>query len=135
MDTDELSDEAYSGIIIEAEIFLHEMTLHFGVLASKCKTEDEYLQYSQLLIKSLREVEHNDYWDIFFEKTPTVKSVHNALDKIERNIQTISKVPLLDRTFTRWGTPRYVKQLKNEKKGTAANKLATARRKNQESKQ
>lgn len=31
MDTDELSNEAYQGIIIEAEKFDHDLTLQFGV--------------------------------------------------------------------------------------------------------
>jgi hypothetical protein len=112
MDTDELSDEAYSGIIFEAEKFLHEMTLHFGVLASRCKNEDEYIQSALMLVNSLREAKHNDYWDIFFAKTPTVKSVHNVLDKIERNIQNICKIPLTKRNFSRWGVPKYVRELK-----------------------
>ena len=33
MDTDDLSNEAYQGIIIEAEKFNHDLTLQFGVLA------------------------------------------------------------------------------------------------------
>ena len=38
MDTDDLSNEAYEAVIIEAERFHHNLTLHFGVLADDCDT-------------------------------------------------------------------------------------------------
>ena len=112
MDTDDLSDEVYYAVIIEAENFLHEMTLHFGVLASRCKDEEEYIQSALVLVDSLREASHNDYWDIFFGKTPAIKSVHIVLNKIEQNIQSVCKIPLTERTFSRWGMPEYVRRLK-----------------------
>lgn len=102
MDTDELSDEAYFGIIGEAEKFLHEMTLHFGVLASKCKNEDEYIQSASVLVDSLKIVKQKEYWDIFFGKTPTLESVHSTLNKIEKNIENVKKIPLNKRNFSRW---------------------------------
>ena len=43
MDTDELSSEAYEGIIMEAEKFSRDLTLSFGLLASSCENEQEYL--------------------------------------------------------------------------------------------
>ena len=36
MDTDELSNEAYTAVLIEAERFHHNLTIHFGVLAGDC---------------------------------------------------------------------------------------------------
>jgi hypothetical protein len=42
MDTDELSDETYSGIIPEAEKFPHDITLRFGILSYGCKNESAY---------------------------------------------------------------------------------------------
>ncbi len=44
MNTDDLSREAYKAVMIEAEKFDHDLTLRFGVLASQCDNEDEYLQ-------------------------------------------------------------------------------------------
>ena len=43
MDTEELSSEAYEGIIMEAEKFSRDLTLSFGLLASSCENEQEYL--------------------------------------------------------------------------------------------
>ena len=111
MDTDDLSDETYQGIIIEAEIFLHDLTLHFGILASDCKNEDEYLIKASKMIKVLKKAKKNDYYDLFFGATPTVSAVFNTLQKIEQNIIVINKTPLEERTFKRWGPPKHVKAL------------------------
>lgn len=54
MDTDELSTEAYQGILIEAEKFSHDLTLEFGVLASSCKDESEYMDKASELISEIR---------------------------------------------------------------------------------
>ncbi len=43
MDTDDLSNETYEAVIIEAERFHHNLTLHFGVLAGQCDTEENSL--------------------------------------------------------------------------------------------
>ena len=116
MDTDELSDEAYQGIIIEAEKFHHDLTLHFGVLASRCKNEDEYINSASKLIREIKRAKQDEYLDIFFGLEPSVKSVHNVLNKMETNIQTITKTPLTERNFSRWGMPRYVRELKDNNK-------------------
>ena len=34
MDTDDLSNETYKAVIIEAEKFNHDLTLQFGILAT-----------------------------------------------------------------------------------------------------
>ena len=36
MDTAELSNEAYTAVLVEAERFHHNLTIHFGVLADDC---------------------------------------------------------------------------------------------------
>jgi hypothetical protein len=51
MDTDDLSKEAYKGIIAEAENFDPDLTLQFGLLSYDCANEDEYLDKSKELIK------------------------------------------------------------------------------------
>lgn len=43
MDTDDLSIPTYDGVLIKAERFNHDLTLQFGVLASQCKNDDDYL--------------------------------------------------------------------------------------------
>lgn len=93
MDTDELSTEAYKGIIIEAEKFNHDLTLQFGVMASSCKNEREYLLNAKKLIKEIRGLDKHDLSDIFFGSPPEKKSLLLALDKILVNISDVEKIP------------------------------------------
>ena len=37
MDTDDLLNEAYTLVIVEAEKFNHDLTLQFGILAYSCR--------------------------------------------------------------------------------------------------
>jgi len=41
MDTDDLSREAYEGIIFEAERLTHDLTLHYGLLSYDYDEETE----------------------------------------------------------------------------------------------
>jgi len=86
MDTDELSDESYQGIIIEAEKFHHDLTLHFGILSTRCINEVEYIQSALDLIRTFKSAKQRDYPDIFFDINPTKKSLDAVLHKIEDNI-------------------------------------------------
>lgn len=51
MDIDDLSKPTYNGIILECEKYNHDLTLQFGILASACKDNDDYLNHSEALIK------------------------------------------------------------------------------------
>jgi hypothetical protein len=99
MDTDDLSKEAYKGIIAEAENFDHDLTLRFGLLSYECANEEEYLDKSIELIKELKELKVGDLDDIFFDKPSNIKSFKKILAKIESNIDTIKKTPLNKRHF------------------------------------
>jgi len=50
MDTDELSEETYKAIFHTAEKYHHNLTLQFGLLASQCKNDDDYLNKASKLI-------------------------------------------------------------------------------------
>ncbi len=50
MDTDDLSIPTYDGILAEAERFNHDLTLQFGVLASSCKDDNDYLNQAEEMI-------------------------------------------------------------------------------------
>jgi hypothetical protein len=54
MDTDDLSNEAYEGIIIESERFNHNLTLRFGVLSYDCKNEEVYLEKAISYIEDIK---------------------------------------------------------------------------------
>jgi hypothetical protein len=81
MDTDDLSTETYRRIIIEAEKFNRDLALQFGLMASSCKTEKEYLFEAKKLIKEIQELDKSDLSDMFFGSPPDKKSLLRPLKK------------------------------------------------------
>lgn len=79
MDTDDLSTEAYQGIIIEAEKFNHDLTLQFGALASHCKDEEDYLYKASDLISELRSLDEEELIEVFFGNLPDTKLLNITL--------------------------------------------------------
>ncbi len=99
MDTDDLSNEAYEGIIIEAEKFNHDLTLRFGVLASDCKDESDYFKQAKELIEELRHGDEDVLEWAFFGQVPEMKALHSTLDKITQNIEQVKKIPKEQRHY------------------------------------
>lgn len=93
MDTDDLSTEAYRGIIVEADKFNHDLTLQFGVMASSCKNEKEYLLKAKKLIKEIKELDKFNLSDMFFGSPPDKQSLLLTLKKILANISEVEKIP------------------------------------------
>ena len=104
MDTNDLSRETHTAIIDTAESFHHDLTLQFGVLASDCNTDNEYLDESESMIKEwltdwdLEEV----IIDIFFDNAPRKQDFKKVLDKILTNIEKVRKIPIEQRKFDLW---------------------------------
>ena len=90
IDTDDLSDETYNAIMIEAERFDHNLTLQFGLLSYECKDEADFIKKSKQLIKQMLKYNLNDIDDMFFGEPPLKKDFHNALNKILENISKLS---------------------------------------------
>ncbi len=105
MDTDDLSKATYNGVLIEAEKFNHDLTLQFGVLASGCKDDDDYLNQAESLIKDW--LNENDIFslidDIFFGQEVNEDAFRITLHKIQYNIAEIRKTPMKEREFEDWG--------------------------------
>ena len=99
MDTDDLSQEAYKAIMIEAERFNHDLTLRFGVLSGNCEDEEEYLDKSLLLIKKLKNAKKYQLEDIFFGNVPKTDQLNKTLDRIIENIAKVKKIPFNKRHF------------------------------------
>ena len=99
MDTDDLSQEAYKAIMIEAELFNHDLTLRFGVLSGDCNDEEEYLDKSLLLIKKLKNAKRYQLEDIFFGNVPNTDLLNKTLDRITENIAKVQKIPFNKRHF------------------------------------
>lgn len=99
MDTDELSSEAYEGIIVEAEKFNHDLTLPFGLLASSCENEKEYLVEAKKLIKEIKSLTTYELSDVFFDSIPDKKDLHRSLYSILANILAVEKIPEEERHY------------------------------------
>ncbi len=99
MDTDDLSNEAYKGILIEAERFHHNLTIHFGVLADDCATEAEYLDAAERLVKNLMNATPDHLDDFFFNEIEDLRALPATLDKILLNIARVREIPEEKRTY------------------------------------
>ncbi len=91
MDTDDLSEKAYKGIIIEAEQFSHDLTLYYGLLSSECEDEAEYLTKAEELTRKIMSYEDIALDDLFFGEIVDKNGLGIALGKILFNIQQLRK--------------------------------------------
>jgi hypothetical protein len=99
MDTDDLSREAYDGILIQAERLTHDLTLHYGVLSGDCKNEAEYLKKAE---KMTREIMKADDWeidDLFWGNPPEKEKLESTCRKILKNIEQVRSIPFEERKF------------------------------------
>jgi len=102
MDTDDLSNETYDAVIRGAERFHHDLTLQFGVLASDCKNEGEYLKKALLLIKIFESDIEETMDEIFYEYIPEKSEFKSALKEIKKSIKEVQKIPMDKRTYEEW---------------------------------
>jgi hypothetical protein len=99
MDTGDLSVEAYRAIMIEAEMFNHDLTLQFGLLSSHCKDENDFIENAIQLINKMKECDHADLDDMFFGNPPEMNKFQTALKRILENIVELKKIPTEKRTY------------------------------------
>ena len=99
MDTDHLSNETYEGVIIEAERFHHNLTLHFGLLAGDCANEEEYLDAADNMINNLKKAKPNDIKYFLFGEVSDLSALPDTLDKIQANIARVREIPEEKRTY------------------------------------
>ncbi|NLF41818.1 MAG: hypothetical protein GX587_03915 [Bacteroidales bacterium] len=99
MDTDDLSREAYDGIIIEAEKLSHDLTLQYGLLSYHCENETEYIHNAEKLTREFMKAKHEDLVDIFFGNLPQKEKLASTLQQILKNIENIKSIPLEKRTY------------------------------------
>ena len=102
MDTYDLSEEAYNSILRKVEKFHHDLTLQFGVLASECKDENEYLKESLLMIKDWESDIKKAIDEIFYENTPEIDKFQSILKQLKKIIKKVQKIPIDKRTFEEW---------------------------------
>ncbi|HET56275.1 MAG TPA: hypothetical protein ENN33_13815 [Ignavibacteria bacterium] len=99
MDTDDLSREAYDGILIEAEKLTHDLTLHYGVLSYECKNETEYIDKAESLTREIMEFEDDELDELFWDNPPEKDKLFLTLRKIISNIEAINYIPIEKRHY------------------------------------
>jgi len=102
MDTDELSIEAYNAVILKSDYFNHDLTLQFGVLASICKDETEYLEKSLSEIKCFQSNIELAKAEIFYDHVPETNEFELVLNELQESIRRVQKTPIDKRTFEEW---------------------------------
>lgn len=99
MDTDELSNELYEAIFVEADNFNPDLTLQFGLIADSCENETEYVREAKKLIAEIRTLGNADLDDMFFGSPPNRTKLLATLDKILVNISKVEEIPEKDRHY------------------------------------
>jgi len=70
-----------------------DLTLQFGVLASSCKNEKDYLMNAHELIYEIKKLDEFDLEDMFFGNLPNISLLNKCLQKIELNIAQVKAIP------------------------------------------
>lgn len=91
MDTDDLTDETYNAIMMEAERFNHDLTIQFGLLSYHCDTEAEFINESEALVNEMKKYDMIDLEDIFYGNPPPIEEFRKVLDKLLVNISTLKR--------------------------------------------
>lgn len=99
LDTGDLSNEAYSGIIEESERFSYDLTLNYGLLASQCEDEDEYLMEAKSMTEEFLTYSNNQIEDLLFVSLPNRAEFHKTLKRIIENINRVQSIPFESRTI------------------------------------
>lgn len=102
MDTDDLSIETYKAILETAELFSHELTIEFGVLAMDCRDDNAFLDQSEMLINKCRKNIKGAMKHIFCDDNPSQKEFEEIIEKISSNIKAVKAIPIENREFEQW---------------------------------
>lgn len=97
-----MSREVYKGILIEAEMLTHDLTLRYGVLSSECKNEEEYLLKAEKLTMQIMEIiETEDYRleELFWGNPPDKDELRSTLREILNNIEKVKSIPVEKRNM------------------------------------
>src|SRR5450631_3729233 len=89
MDTDDLSQKTHKAIMIEAEKFNHDLTIQFGLLSYQCKSEEEFINKSEMLINEMLNYNEDKMDELFFGNSPSKKEFHIVLKKIRETIKKL----------------------------------------------
>ena len=93
IDTGDLSEEAYRAVMIEAELFNHDLTLQFGLLSYECEDENDFLEKSKMLINDIKKDSDSAIEKIFFGESIEKDQLYKTLDRMLVNIENVLSIP------------------------------------------
>lgn len=99
MDTGDLSVEIHQAIMIESEMFNHDLTLQFELLSGNCIDKNKFIEKSIRLINEMKKYNNIDLDNIFFGNPPKKSEFQNILKKLLANIAEVKKIPTKKRTY------------------------------------
>jgi hypothetical protein len=99
MDTDDLSREAYNGILIEAGKLSNDLTLHYGLLSGNCENETEYLDKAEKMTKAIMQLDSWELEDLFWGNPPDKNKLIIACERILKNIENVKTIPIEKRNY------------------------------------
>ena len=99
MDTDDLSREAYDGVLLEAEKLTHDLTLHYGVLSGDCEDEADYIEKALEMTNEIMQADDWELDDLFWGNPPDKEKLIFTLQTIIDNIKNIKKTPIENRHY------------------------------------
>ncbi len=91
MDTGDLSEETYRAIMIEAEMFNHDLTIQFGLLSGNCRDENDFVEQSIKLLNEIEKYDQIDLDDMFYGNPPAMNEFHLILKRILDNIAQLKR--------------------------------------------
>ena len=84
-----LSQETFTAIIGEAEIFHDILSEQFGLLCKYCYAETDFILKSAELANGLLTYDEDEMDELFFGEPPSRIQFHIALKKILQNIEEL----------------------------------------------
>lgn len=80
--------------MLQAELFSHDLTIRFGVLASECRDEEEYIVKAENSVAEIQKPYAEDLIDLFSGNVFQMDDLHKSLITIIGNPEKVEKISL-----------------------------------------
>ena len=103
MDTDDLTDMAW-GVIVSASQVSDTLKAELGAMASRFKTEDEWLRGVRAHLVEIFEdpAEYVDFWDLENAEAVTANMIGSIAAELRDRVDTVLSTPMSKRGSRSW---------------------------------
>lgn len=103
MDTDDLTEMAW-GIIVSASQVSDTLKAELGAMASRFKTEDEWLRGVRAHLVGIFEdsAEYIDFWDLENEEAVTATMIGGMAAELRDRVDSVLSIPMNKRGSRAW---------------------------------